>query len=112
MPGERTVLLHLVVFCGFYQGKRIFLAVYELRLKCRVDLDEVDRRGSCAECAKHRCKEWAHGDAQLEPLKVARLVDRLVAGRDLAEAVVPHLVEGDQAESADLLAHIRTEIAI
>src|SRR5262245_42449105 len=112
MPGERAVLLHLVEFRGFDQGKRIFLAVYELRLKCRVDLDEVDRSGSCSECAEHRCKEWAHGDTQLEPLKVARLVDRLVAGRDLAEAVVPHLVKGDQAESADLLADISAEIAI
>ena len=112
VAGERAELLHLVELRRVDQRERIFLPVDHLGLQRRIDLDEIDRGRRGAERAEHRGEQRAHRHAQLQALQVVRIVDRLVAGGDLAEAVVPHLVERHEADGADLLADMRAEIAV
>ena len=110
--GHAAVLLDFVEFGGVDDAEGVFLAVDDVGLQRGVDFAQVDAGGAGAEGGEHAGPEGADGDAQLGALEVVGGDDRVGAGGDLAEAVVPDLVEGVDAALFDLGADEATEFAV
>jgi hypothetical protein len=110
--GERAIFLDLVELCGLDQREWIFLAVGNLGLQRGIGFAErdADRRGT--EGGKHRDPQRHHRHADLEVREVLRRLDRARARGDLAEAVVPHRLEGRETDLLDIAADVFSDFAI
>src|SRR5271157_5350192 len=112
VAGHAAELLHLVQPRGGDDGQRVLLAFDDLGLQRRIDLVEVDQRRPGAEQREQRGEDRRVRDADLEPLQVVGLGDRMGGRGDLAEPVVLHLGDRDDAAFRDLSADVVAELAV
>src|SRR4051812_28794932 len=90
---DGAVFLHLVEFCDLNDRQRVFLRIDDAGLQRRIDLAELQAGRRRPQRLEHRNAERRDRDADFQSFHVLGAFDRLVAAGDLAEAVVPDLLE-------------------
>src|SRR6202022_3930554 len=118
--GHAAIFLHLVKFGRVDQHQRVLLAVDHARLQRAVYLGKIDRRRGRAEALEQGDEIGRHRQADLEPLQIFRLLDRLGPGGDLAEAVVITIMDDVEADllgeatqmGAELALHRRPDVIV